>query len=41
MSYLITIIITSIKFFEEPEKEQINPWPKHNLIRLNKIIIKI
>ena len=37
--YLMALIMISFEFSEDPENEQINFWPKHNPIALDKIMI--
>lgn len=41
ISYVNTTIIIGFEVFEKPENTQINLWPKHNLITLDKIMINV
>ena len=37
----MVFMMTGPQFFEDPENEQINPWPKCNLIALDKMIMNM
>ena len=41
MPYLMALIMTGLEFSEDPENEQINPWPKRNLMALDKMIMNV
>ena len=41
MPYLMAFMITGPEFSEDPENEQINPWPECNPIALDKIMMNV
>lgn len=41
MPYLIALMMTGPKFFEDLENEQINPWPERNPMVLNKMMMNM
>lgn len=41
MLYFIILIMTSLEILGEPEKKQINPWPKHNPIVLDRMMMNV
>lgn len=41
MLYLIMLIITGLEFLKGSKKNQINLWPKYNLMALDRTIVKI
>ena len=41
MPYLMVLMITGLKFSENPENEQINLWPERNLIVLDKMMMNV
>lgn len=40
MPYFIAFMMISSEFSEDPN-EQINPWPKHNLMVLDKMMMNV
>ena len=41
MLYFIALMITGFEFSEDPENEQINPWPKSNPMVLDKMMMNV
>lgn len=41
MLYLIALIIIDSKILEHPENNETNPWPEHNPIALNRIMLNM
>lgn len=41
MPYGKALMLTSLDISEDPKNELMNPWPEHNSIALNRMIINI
>ncbi len=41
MLYLMALMMTGTKFSEDPENEQINPWPERNPMALDKMRMNV
>lgn len=41
MSYFIVLIMTGLEVLKDPENHQTNPWPEHNPMTLNKIMLNV
>ena len=41
MPYLTALIITSPEVLEDPDNKPINPWPEHNPMALNQMIMNV
>ena len=39
--YLMALMMTGSEFFEDPENEQINPWPKCNPMAQDKMMMNV
>ncbi len=41
MPYLVSLMITGPEFSEDPENDQINPWPEDNPMALDRTMVEV
>ena len=41
MPYLVALMMTGPEFSEDPENDQINPWPERNPMALDKTMVEV
>ena len=41
MPYLVALMMTDPEFSEDPENNQINPWPEYNPMALDRTMVKV
>ncbi len=41
ISYFIALMMTSLNVLEDPKNKLINPWPKRNIMALDRMMMNI